>query len=32
VVDKDGTTRIAVVYPNGDPPAAIDGAIGFWSP
>jgi len=32
VVEKDGTTRVAVVYRNGDPPAAIDGAIGFWSP
>lgn len=32
VTDKDGTTRLAVVFRNGDPPAAIDGAIGFWSP
>jgi TolB protein len=32
VVDRDGTTRIAVIFRNGDPPRAIDGAIGFWSP
>jgi TolB protein len=32
VVDRDGTTRIAVIFRNGDPPRAIDGAIAFWSP
>jgi TolB protein len=32
VVDGDGTTRIAVLYRNGDPARTIDGAIGFWSP
>jgi len=32
VTDKAGTTRVAVVYRNGEAPAAIDGAIGFWSP
>lgn len=30
-VDLDGTTRIAVMYRNGDPRRAIDGSIGFWS-
>jgi TolB protein len=32
VVDSDGTTRIAVIFRNGDPPRAIEGAIAFWSP
>ena len=32
VVDSSGTTRIAVMFRNGDPPAMIPGAIGFWSP
>jgi TolB protein len=32
VADPPGTTRIAVMYRNGDPPRLIDGAIGFWSP
>jgi TolB protein len=32
VVDPDGTTRVAVMFPNGDPARMIDGAIGFWSP
>jgi dipeptidyl aminopeptidase/acylaminoacyl peptidase len=28
----DGTTRVAVMYRNGDPPATIEGVVGFWSP
>ena len=32
VVDRNGTTRVAVMFRNGDPPRAIDGLIGFWSP
>jgi hypothetical protein len=32
VVDADGETRVAVMFANGDPPAMIDGVIGFWSP
>ena len=32
VVDRDGTTRVAVMFRNGDPARMIDGAIGFWSP
>ncbi|HEY6058426.1 MAG TPA: hypothetical protein VIV06_10360, partial [Candidatus Limnocylindrales bacterium] len=32
VVDAGGATRVAVMFRNGDPPAMIDGAIGFWSP
>jgi TolB protein len=32
VVESDGTTRVAVMFRNGDPPRAIDGVIGFWSP
>lgn len=31
-VGDDGTTRIAVIFRNGDPPRAIEGLIGFWSP
>ena len=31
-VDQAGTTTIALMHPNGDPPGMIDGAIGFWSP
>jgi TolB protein len=31
VVDTDGTTRVAVMFRNGDPPRMIEGAIGFWS-
>jgi TolB protein len=32
VVDRDGTTRIAIMPANGDPVRTIEGAIGFWSP
>jgi TolB protein len=32
VVEEDGKTRVAVMFANGDPPASIDGIIGFWSP
>jgi TolB protein len=32
VIDTDGTTRIAVMFRNDDPPRPIEGAIGFWSP
>ena len=32
VVDRDGTSRVAVIYPNGDPPRTIEGAVAFWSP
>ena len=32
VVDRDGTTRVAVMFRNGDPARMIEGAIGFWSP
>jgi len=32
VVNADGPNTVAVMYRNGDPPATITGAIGFWSP
>ena len=32
VVDRDGTSRVAVIYRNGDPPRTIEGAVAFWSP
>ena len=32
IVDPDGSTHLAVLSPNDDPPVMIDGAIGFWSP
>jgi TolB protein len=32
LVDADGTTRVAVMFRDGDPPALIDGSIAFWSP
>jgi TolB protein len=32
IVDADGSTRLAVMHRNGDPPVMIEGAIGFWSP
>jgi TolB protein len=31
-VDDDGTTRISVMFRNGDPRRSIEGLIGFWSP
>jgi TolB protein len=32
IVDRNGATRIAVMFRNGDPAVTIDGAVGFWSP
>ncbi len=31
-VDRDGTTHVDVLFPDGDPPVSLDGEIGFWSP
>lgn len=28
----DGSTRLTVRFPDGEPPLVLDGAIGFWSP
>jgi TolB protein len=28
----DGTTRVDVLFPDGDPSVSLDGEIGFWSP
>jgi TolB protein len=28
----DGSTRVTVEFPDGEPPVALDGQIGFWSP
>ena len=28
----DGMTRLTVRFPDGGPPVALDGEIGFWSP
>jgi WD40 repeat protein len=28
----DGTTRVDVFFPDGDPSVSLDGEIGFWSP
>jgi TolB protein len=28
----DGSTRVTVEFPDGDPPVALDGQFGFWSP
>ncbi len=31
-VAADGSTRVDVVFANGDDPVSLDGEIGFWSP